>query len=402
LPTWSTKPDVSPIGTQQDVQEALRTLDRESDQHVRHFARSVLEERILLPGTLRAEIEEDLATFVEQYTAHLLDNLQPFWTENCRVVVLGNSDVLATAISDQLLKSARIGDRTQFLVLEGMPNALGSKLIARVLEKYRAGASQHNTTCPAGTRTVPLMPEANSLLLVPDSSVVHLFSESARPCDFVLVGANAVTKQGSLVHAPGTLQLASLAQRFRVNVYSLSPSYKFGCLKRDPFSSFDLRVSGSASAGAAGLVSEMGTALATCVPSPMAQGAGALGNSVAFSAADPAITTTARPQPLAHFPTLTTPTGGDGSGTFGGPTAPTAAASPSACAAPTLAGLASGVSSPPAASGKFVAGVGVVPPVDLVPSSMVTYYITEGGIVLPWSVADFLTTTALRQRAQGL
>lgn len=71
--------------------------------------------------------------------------------------------------------------------------------------------------------------------IIPDSGVGSILSS----VDFVIMGAYCVTEHGGLVHATGSLQVATMAASLNIPVYVLCESFKFSHIF--PLSTNDLK-----------------------------------------------------------------------------------------------------------------------------------------------------------------
>ena len=171
-------------------------------------------------------------TVCEAGPSTIVNDLLPFVRHGSKVLVLGSGSCLALALKS----CVSVCSGVQFYILEGAPQGHGKAVMAKALETNLCGVGNNqglmgsgNTT---GTSINSGLPQSNSELnaqlrkactIVPDSAVGGLLSD----IDFVVVGANAVTEHGGLVHCPGTLQLAIVAQSMKVPLYVLCETFKY-------------------------------------------------------------------------------------------------------------------------------------------------------------------------------
>lgn len=138
----------------------------------------------------------------------IVNYLLPFVRHTSKVLVLGSGSCLALAIKSCI----SVAHGVHFYVLEGKPGDEARVLMERT-ESLKEEAVRHVT--PEQLRS--------ACTIVPDSAVAALLTD----VDFIVVGAYGVTDQGSLIHCPGTQQLAMLAHAFKVPFYVLCESFKF-------------------------------------------------------------------------------------------------------------------------------------------------------------------------------
>lgn len=151
-----------------------------------------------------------------------INYVKPF-LRNCRVLLFGDGEILTQVAVDCLLESTG----ARFVVPEGTPNGL-SRLLTNVRQCDRIRQRlRDDPTFEAVLR--------RSLTTVPDCAVAQVMSDM----DFVLVGANAITEHGGIVHYTGTYQIALLAQAMRLPFYVVAPTYKFA--RMFPLTTKDLR-----------------------------------------------------------------------------------------------------------------------------------------------------------------
>ena len=340
---------------------------------------------------------------LSRVSGKIQDIFMPFLLEGS-FLVLGDSQLLARVLEDVLAHNSNIN----ILILEGLPHQSGVRLLHRL----------QNSSLVRGN------PELlKRLLLAPDSSALRLLQ---RPkCNFVLLGAHAVTPHGCLITSAGSQQLAFLAQQCNVSVYSMCPTFKFAVsLKSMPFSSDDLVCLESSLArtdsGDAGLMSSAN-------PGTSGAAAMALASGASSAAASSSATTTATATPASGANAA----GGEINASFSGPPSfiqispqlkPAVPSLSAATATASSSLMGDRFSSSPdgstmvATNGATTGALSLqhlhrTPPLkptppptvqthdviyaptcasrlDLVGSNLVTHFFTEHGVIMPWSVAN--------------
>lgn len=105
----------------------------------------------------------------------------------------------SATVKETLLRCAQEGRKFEVHVTESMPLGEGNKLAAELKE--------------VGIKVV----------VIPDSAA----AEFAKSCNMVLVGADSILADGSLINKVGTLTLGLAAKRFGIPLYSLAETTKF-------------------------------------------------------------------------------------------------------------------------------------------------------------------------------